>query len=217
MRRLLERHRPVARAEQPRPSGPPSGCRVSPGQASSLCTPGQACGPEPDDMNVVVTADRPPVAGANIRRYAPNAGRLLGERLLSVTATAWAWRLPPTCSGLRYVHEAVAAEEGAASTDRDPVTAAAGRAWRSARGGFRRSAAPGGLCRGRGAAVPRRRSGAAAGACPGPLRGPGWRRCRVRGRPGGCPVRAGRQGGEQRGDVPGGVAVQVGDGVERRV
>ena len=64
----------------------------------------------------------------NNRRYAPNPGCLLGGCLLSVTATAWAWRLPPTCSELRYVHEAIAAEEGAASTDRDPLTAAAGRA-----------------------------------------------------------------------------------------
>ncbi len=73
---------------------------------------------------------------------APNAVRLLGGCLLSVTATAWAWRLPPSCSDLRYVHEAVAAEEGAASTDRDPLTAAAGRAGRGRRPRGGRRAGP---------------------------------------------------------------------------
>jgi hypothetical protein len=69
---------------------------------------------------------------------APIAGRLLGGCLLSATAAAWAWRLPPACSDLRYVHEAVAGE-GAASTDRDSLTAAAGRAGpgRRPRGGRR--------------------------------------------------------------------------------
>src|ERR1017187_3545831 len=51
---------------------------------------------------------RPCLPGFEVVR-APNAGRLLGGCLLSVTSTAWAWRLPPTCSDLRYVHEAASA------------------------------------------------------------------------------------------------------------